>query len=80
MPGDPAASEQVTRSMRSSVPLRSTWRARYRIDSGDDQFTDWTPIGEMLSVPAGAVYLGAEFGGEIISGGPWLGIGGGPRT
>jgi len=80
MPGDPKASEQVTHDMRSSVPLRSVWRARYRVGAGSEQFTAWTAIGEMLSVPADAEYLGAEFDGEIISGGPWLGIGGGPRT
>lgn len=79
MPGDPAASEQVTRSMRSSVPMTAVWRARYSV-GGVEQFTAWTPIGETLQVPAGAVYLGAEFGSEVIDGGPWLVLGGGPRT
>jgi hypothetical protein len=34
----------------------------------------------MLSVPAGATYLGAEFDGEVIAGGPWLVVGGGPKS
>lgn len=74
------ASEQVTRAMRSSVPLRAAWRARYRVGAGAEQFTNWTAIGELLSVPAGAEPLGYEFSGEIIAGGPWLAQGGGPRN
>lgn len=81
MPGDPKASEQVTRAMQSSVPMRSVWRARYRVGAGAEQFTEWTAIGELLSVPAGAEPLGYEFGGELIDGGPWLAQGGGvPKT
>lgn len=80
MAGDPKASEQVTHDMRSSVPLRSVWRAKFSVNGGPEQFTDWTAIGEMLSVPAGATYLGAEFDGEVIAGGPWLVVGGGPKS
>jgi len=80
MAGDPAASEQVTHDMRSSVPLRAVWRVVYTVDGGPEQRSDWTAIGEMQSVPAGAKYVRPEFDGEVISGGPWLGIGGGPRT
>ena len=79
MPGDPAASEQMTRSMRSSVVMRGTWRASYTV-GGVPGVTDWTPTGETLQAPAGAVVTGYEYGGEIIDGGPWYVQGGGPKT
>lgn len=70
MPGDPAASEQVTRAMRSSVVMRERWRARYEVD-GVPGYSDWTPIGETIQVPAGAVAIAHEYEGEVIDGGPW---------
>lgn len=75
---DAAASEQVTRAMRSSVVMRSLWRAKYAVN-GVEAYSEWTPIGETIRVPRGAVYVATEYDGEVISGGPWLAIGGGPK-
>lgn len=74
-----AASEQATRAMNSSVVMRARWRVRYAVN-GVEGFSPWADIGEPVSIPAGAVYLGPEFDGEVIDGGPWYVIGGEPRT
>ncbi len=79
MPNDPAASEQATRAMNSSVELRSRWRINYTVN-GVAGVSAWTNIGETVQLPAGAVYVSSAFDGEVISGGPWYAVGGGPKT
>lgn len=79
MPNDPAASERVTRAMRSSVPMTSLWRANYTIGSTPG-VSAWTAIGETIQVPAGAVAVSYEYGGEPIDGGPWKILGAGNQT
>lgn len=79
MPGDPAASEQVTRSMRSSLIMHTMYRVSYAVN-GAAGMSAWTPIGETAQVPAGAVYVATELGNDVIAGGPWYAPGGGPRT
>lgn len=74
-----AASEQATRALDSSVVMRARWRIRYTVD-GVPGVSDWTDIGEPVRVPAGAVYVGPEFDGEVIDGGPWYAVGGEPRN
>lgn len=74
-----AASEQATRDFRSSVVMRSLWRINYTVD-GVPGVSAWTPIGETVQVPAGAVYVSPEFDGEVIDGGPWYVVGGEPKT
>lgn len=79
MPGDPKASEQVTRAMQSSVPMTLTWRIIYSVN-GVEYVSSWTAIGETVQVPTGAVYVRYELGPDPIVGGPWLAQGGGPKV
>lgn len=65
--------------MNQSVPMRARWRARYAVD-GVPGVSDWVSIGEPVEVPAGAVWVGPEYDGEVIDGGPWYAVGGGPRN
>lgn len=74
-----AASEQATRSLSASAIMRTLWRISYTV-GGVPGLSDWTPIGETVTVPAGAVFVGAEYDGAVIDGGPWYVVGGEPRT